>query len=304
MLLCGSSALMQSRHIISIHFALVATLLFSGCSGHKRKAHAALPGTWQPVPVVIDGDSKDWPSPYPNYDSKALVAYATANDRRNLYITLESGDEMTQVKILKRGLTVSIDTGGGKDVEFNINYPLENDNDPLEFPRKEDMQKNERQASYLQKEMSSKIRKGATDANQLSLDGFANCSGGFMTSQSTPCGIKVAMRIDEYSELVWEAVVPFKAIYNIDTITAAYAGKPISVCFSVKSFKYAESKTGGADNSTNNTMNNGMGSGGMRGGRNGSAGMGGSKGTANKENPMQHLYEATKTWKQFGVAYQ
>jgi hypothetical protein len=294
---------MQSKNIAIIGLSSIFIVsLSSSCGRHKGRSAAALPGTWQSLPIVIDGDSRDWPSPYPNYDSRALVAYATSNDKKNLYITLESGDEMTQMKILKQGLTVSIDTGGKKNPEFHINYPLQNDNDPLEFPRKEDLAHTGK-TTFMQREMDSKLKKGASDANQLSLDGFPNCNGGFMTSQTTPCGIKVVVRIDEFSELVWEAVVPFKAIYNIDTITAAYAGKPVTVCYAVKAFKYPESKTSGDGSS--NSMSNGMGSGGGMGGRGGGGRGGnmGSKGSANKENPMQHLYEATKTWKQFGVAY-
>ena len=65
----------------------VALVLLSSCGSSKHeKSKASLPGTWQAQPIVIDGDSKDWPSPYPNYDAKAMVAYATSNDKYNLYI--------------------------------------------------------------------------------------------------------------------------------------------------------------------------------------------------------------------------
>jgi hypothetical protein len=282
--------------------SLLALVFVVGCSVVGKKSKASLPGTWQSTPIVIDGDSKDWPSPYPNYDSKAMVAYATSNDRKNLYVTVESGDEMTQMKILKRGLTVSIDTGGGKSPEFNINYPLENDNDPLEFPKKEDLPRNENKNSYMSKQISNKLKKGAGEANQLALDGFAGCNGGFMVSQVTPCGIKVVARIDEYNELIWEAAIPFKAIFNIDSLTPAYAGKPVSVCFAVKAFKYPDSKT--ADNSGSNSMNNNMNSGTHGLGNTGRGGNMGSNPGAKVENPMQQLYEASKTWKVFGLVYQ
>src|ERR1700733_16221077 len=96
-------------------FVSILSILSCGSSHHSGKGKAVLPGTWQPEPIVIDGDSKDWPSPYPNYDAKAMVAYATSNDKENLYITMETGDELTQIKILKQGMIVSIDTSGNKD---------------------------------------------------------------------------------------------------------------------------------------------------------------------------------------------
>jgi hypothetical protein len=297
---------MKNRIAAGVGFAsLLICVLVSSCSRRDKRSRAVLPGTWQSTPIVIDGDSKDWPSPYPNYDSKAMVAYATSNDKYNLYITLESGDEMTQMKILKRGLTVSIDTGGKKEPEFSINYPLENDNDPLEFPKKEDMPKGESKTAFMDKQMGSKIKKSVVDANQLSLSGFIMGNGGFMVSQSSASGIKVMVKIDEYNELVWEAVVPFKAIYGVDSLSASYSGKPISVCYAVKGFKFPESKTGGDNNMGNSSAANGGGGGmggrGMGGGRAGN--MGSNKGTSS-ENPLQQLYDNTKTWKIFGVAYQ
>lgn len=294
------------RSVITV-FCFVFLLLFVSCGGarHTAKSSAALPGTWQSQPIVIDGDSKDWPSPYPNYDAKAKVAYATSNDRENLYITMETGDEMTQIKILKQGMTVSIDTGGHKSADFNINYPLQNDNEPLELSKKDFGPKKGGMDDYENKQLEKKISKSAQDANQFSLDGFMHCNGGFMAKQTTPCGIAVRMRIDEYKELVWEAVIPFKAIYNKETISAADAGKPISVCFAVKAFKKADSKNSGGDNNTGGGMNNGMGGAGMNSsmqGRGRGGGRGGNRGKA--EDPMQHLYENTKTWKFFGIAYQ
>jgi len=287
---------MQPKIFASIVFA---SLLSLSCGSSKHSKSKLMPGTWQSTPIVIDGDSKDWPSPYPNYDAKALVAYATSNDKENLYITMETGDEKTQLKILKQGMTVSIDTGGKKNADFHIGFPLQNDNDPLEMPKHEEG-RSQSQGLKTGKQLDQNIKKSAASANQFSLDGFINCNGGFMASQTTPCGIKVAVSIDEYKELVWEAVIPFKAIYDRTSITSDFAGKPISVCFAVKAFKNPGSKS--TDNA-NGGMNNGMAGGGTHNSMRGGGGTGGGARSGVKENPNQSLYESTKTWKQFVLAY-
>lgn len=273
-------------------------LLAASCnsSKHSAKTPAVMPGTWQAQPIAIDGDTKDWPSPYPNYDAKAKVAYATSNDKYNLYITMETGDEQTQMKILKQGMSVLIDTQGKKDGQLKINFPLENDNEPLDMliPAGSHSQGS---PSYANKKWEKNISRIAKEANQYTLDGFNGCSGGYVVTQTTGCGIKVIMKIDEYKELVWEAVIPFKAIYNRDTLTAAEAGKPISVCFLVNRFKQPSTK---AENNSgmNNSMNaNSMSPGAMGGRMNGR----GSGGRNVSGDPLQHLYETTKTWKQFGL---
>jgi len=258
-----------------------------------------MPGAWQSTPIIIDGDSKDWPSPYPNFDAKAEIAYATSNDKENLYITMETGDELTQMKILKQGMIVSIDTSGGKNADFHINFPLPNDNDPIDLPQSTHKQN---PGSVQGKQLDVKLSKSAKDANQFSLEGFINCSGGYMVSQNIPCGIKVIARIDEYKELVWEAVVPLKTIYSESVLTEKYADKPISVCFTIKGFKNPAPK--GADNGngiSNTTGGNGANIGGS--GRGGGRGGHGGGGARPAENPMQHLFESTKTWKHFAFVY-
>lgn len=293
---------------IGIRTGIFSLLLFCvACGSSKRagKAFTKMPGTWQTQPIVIDGDCTDWPSPYPNYDAKAMVAYATSNDRENLYVTMQTGDALTQIKILKQGMTVSIDTGGRKDPGFNINFPLQNDDDLSELLMRGDGQKGGG-STHLGRQFEQKLRKSAEGSTQFSLDGFGSCNGGFLVSQTTSCGVKVKLSIDEYKQLVWEAVIPFKAIYDMDRINSSFSGKAISVCFAVKAFKSPSAK-GGDNNAApmNNNMGGGMGGGGMAGGgRLNSTPMGPTSTSPGKDNPMQRLYESSKTWKHFSIAWQ
>jgi hypothetical protein len=283
--------------IKALYIFVSAITLASSCGVFK---HASTPtlqeGTWQTLPITVDGDSKDWPSPYPNYDAKAMIAYATSNDKKNIYVTMETGDVLTQYKMLTQGMTVVIDTAGRKESTFSINYPLQNADDPMELPKTEGGQvRGSRQTEQ-------KLAKEVEKANQFSLEGFGNCNGGYMVSQATPCGIRIKMRMDEYKQLVWEAVIPFKAIYNKDEITAADAGRPISVGFVLKGGPDPEAKTQAANNNSSsmasdpqsatigrNTQGSRMQGGGMR---------------MAPQDPMQHLYETTKTWKHFKIAWQ
>jgi hypothetical protein len=295
---------MLHRYLAILVLALLLTFIFScNSSKHSGGSHETLPGTWRTQAVTIDGDSKDWPSPYPNYDAKAMVAYATCNDQQNLYITMETGDEMTQMKILKQGMTILIDTNGRKDPQYKISFPLPNDNDPLDLA-KDDIGLQKDTKTHSSRHWDKKISKSATEANQYSLDGFSNCNGGYLVSQTSSCGIKIKLGIDEYKELIVEIMIPFKAIYNKDVITAADAGHPISVGFAVKGFKAPSTK--GNDNTSAPGMNGNTGRVGMNSGMGGRGGQGrtGHIGRGSSESPMQHLYESTKTWKQFGLAYQ
>jgi hypothetical protein len=287
-------------------FALLplALCLFAGCSMlHHEGKTKALPGTWQQQPIVIDGDNRDWPSPYPNYDSKSKIGYATSNDEQYLYITMETGDELTQMKILKCGMVLSIDTGGKKNAKFSVSYPLQNDNSLFEIPKAEDRKPRNGMTAVFpsNRQFQKNVTNSIEAANQFVLDGFMYCNGAYLISQTTPCGIKIAMKLDEYKELVWEAAIPFKALYDFDKLPASKAGKPISVCFTIR----ADKKTGtkGNDNVSNPGMNSMSGSS-MRGGSASGMHGGGGRTAAVQDNPFQLLYETTKTWKFFGLAAQ
>lgn len=264
-----------------------------------------MPGTWQAQPIVIDADSKDWPSPYPNYDSKGMIGYATSNDDKYLYVTMETGDEYTQMKVLKAGMTVYIDTDGGKGQGFAIQYPLPDDNEPFEMERTQERKQSgsSYESKLIHRDFTQKVQRAIADANQMTIEGGLRCSGGFAITQSNPCGIKVKIGVDEYKELIWEAAIPFKALYNKDVITKQDAGRPISVCFAIKGFK--KQKSGGSDNAGGaGSPGNGMASrtAGMGGG--GRGGRGGNQGALNGTDPKEKLYENTKTYKYFGLAYQ
>ena len=276
-------ALMQ--HLLKAITCLTSILLLQACAATKGRHEktVTMPGTWQSQPVTVDGDNKEWPSPYPNYDNKGKIAYATSNDGTYLYITMQTGDELTEMKMLKAGMTVSIDTGGKKSASFAINYPLQNDNSELDLPAPDG---DKAGAIQFERQLFSRIRKAMETAGQVTFDGFADCSGGFMAGQANQCGIKVKARINEYKELVWEAAIPLKTLYGRELSTAELA-RPIGICYTVKGLK-APKKA--ADNSNNN-INQSIG-----GNRN--AMMNAMpQGRGSAENPLEHLYTTTKTWK-------
>lgn len=282
---------------ILINISIIMFIVSCASSKMGGKKQNIVDGTWSPQPVIIDGDSKDWPSPYPNYDAKAMVAYATCNDYENLYVTMQTGDELTQMKILKQGMTLSIDTNGKKEAPFHINYPLPNDNDPTDVTT-EEIKVSARDATDGRSgRWEKRIHKSADQANQLSIDGFKDCNGGYTIAQTNACGIKVRVRIDEYKELVWEACIPLKSIYGRQ-VTIADAGKPLGICFAVKGFKKPAEKN--TDNNTAGTnMNGSMPSGvGMNSRMNNGSGRQGRP----ANDPMQQFYETTKTWKFFRIA--
>ena len=289
------------------------------CSSSKHSTSKRLPGLWQVQPINIDGSNKDWPSPYPEYDDKAMLGYAVSNDKDNLYITVETGDPATQLKILREGLTVWIDKTANKEEVTAINFPIpanySNDNkasDESSRPSSGQMQQGQGGNSSQEKrrqELEDKVSRALGDAKEYSLQGFKSCNLQFPILEKDSCGIEVSMTLDADNELVWEAKVPFKTFYYKAHIARSDKGKALSVCFETVGLKRPAGQNNG-NHSNGGGFRPSIGMGGMGGmgmgmrmGGGGSHG-GSRSGQNNANDIMEPAYKSTKTYKTFGIAYQ
>lgn len=264
-------------------------------------------------PITVDGSNKDWPSPYPEYDDKAMLGYAVSNDKDNLYITVETGDPATQLKIIRNGLTVWIDRKGEKGEETAINYPIPSENTTDKKPSSGHMHQGQTNGNMSgsssedkkRMELEDKVKSELENAREFSLQGFKGCNLQFPILEKDTCGIMVRMAIDADNELVWEAVIPFKSFYFKPEIGKTDKGRPISVCFETVGSKKPANQGGG--NGGGGGMRPSMGYGGMGGmgmGMRMGGGHGGNRGASQNNNSMMEpLYKSTKTYKKFGIAY-
>ena len=273
----------------------VALFFLASCSSSKKSANNK--NVYVDTAIVVDGDNKEWPTPYPYYDEKAGIGYDISNDKDNLYITVKTADEKVQVKMLRGGVNVWIDTKGEKNLITAINYPLEHNNSAA---------KGESSAKQSSQERKMEAIENARD---YTLSGFKKCNGSLSINQANSCGIQVKMGVNDFNELVWEAAIPFTALYG-RKITVVDTHKPISICFDIKGLKQAAGANGGGRGRSGSGMGGGMRGGGMGGGGGmhgggGRMGGGGNHGSNNAAGnaDRQKLFEPTKTWVKTTLAF-
>ncbi len=273
----------MQRVIVGV-FLLVFVL---GCKSERETPRSTkrLPGAWQATPIVVDGKRNDWPIPYPFDNSKAQVTYAITNDKDNLYISLETGDPATELKILRRGLVVWVDRSATKTQRTSVCFPSDNEHGQLRIAPGRDLIK--------------QIDEAMASTNEFFLNGFKGCHGKFSLKDGDTCGISVGVGLDEYDQLIWEAVIPFKTFYPKAQIDSRDAGKPIDICFDILGMEKPEGMgNGGGAPRVGFGLGGGMGMGGMGMGLNtGGGGRGG--GAINDQ-----LYRTTSFWQEVGIAYQ
>lgn len=83
-------------------------------------------GTLQapPAHLVIDGDAREWGDSLRYYNAEKKINYSLANDKDNLYMAIRINDRVDQIKVLRSGLTFSIDPRGKKKESYSITFPL------------------------------------------------------------------------------------------------------------------------------------------------------------------------------------
>lgn len=288
-------------------------LMLSGallsCGSAKHSSSKRIAGKWQTAPVSIDGKNTEWQAN--EYDEKAMIGYSVTNDKDNLYIMVHTGDLATQLKILNEGLTVWIDRTGEKNEQTAINFPIPADHKtraPSENFYDENLTPDK-----VRVHMEDRVKVAMTHATEYSLQGFKSCNLQYPITEKDSCGIVVQMSVDgELNELVWEAVVPFRAFFFKNEITRADKGRPLSITIETTASKRPEGKDGAPRRSNNNNAPRArpgvsFGVGGMGMGMN--MGGGNRYGNGGPVQPSaaditEQLYKSTKTYKRFGLGFQ
>ena len=120
---------MKRMHTLIIAAIIsVVTLIACGTPRSAEQSAAAVAGSWQTNPLVIDGSDNDWAGTTLLYDQKTDISYLVTNDRAYLYVLIRTANEHTQQQILRGGLTVLLNTHGVKDEHgaAGISYPTGN----------------------------------------------------------------------------------------------------------------------------------------------------------------------------------
>jgi hypothetical protein len=277
------------------YFSIVAITLFlaCGCRSLKNDQQMSLSQTaiWQPRPLIIDGSDGDWIKPLPYSDRKEKLNYAVSNDMDNIYLMLSTKDQKEQQKILQGGLTVWIN-GQGEKTEYSsvgIAFPTNGRNN-----HDRNIMAAARPDLYKDKITS------LDDLKDYSLYGFKNDTvGNYDYGQSNEEGVEVKISYNNVGELVYEALVPFRAVFPRNS--RVYFGKTIAVGFFFEGIPPSpnnRNKGGGGGVSIGGGV--GMGSFGGGGGMGISIGTGSLGGVGGRGE--QRMYELSKIWREISLA--
>ncbi len=113
---------LRARVLLTI--ILMAPALLAGVTVGARSKKADVSSQWRgDTEIVVDGVNTEWQGRLsPVKDVPVSIGFF--NDDRYLYFCLTTSDRATRAQIMRRGLIVWIDQGGGKKKDFGIEFPV------------------------------------------------------------------------------------------------------------------------------------------------------------------------------------
>jgi hypothetical protein len=196
---------------ISIAVAIVQLVISSASSAQSPKSTTIPNLLPPPANVVVDGDAKEWGDSLRYYDKENKIGYSLANDKENLYMIMRIKDRIQQIRVLKAGVTFSVDTRGKKRSSYSITFPV-NLASTSDFNFRS---VNSGPVTPKDREMLTRDR--SYELKGIKVDGFKDFESGLLPATDNH-GILTDLDYDAQGNLVCEAVIPLKN-FHVDDLT-------------------------------------------------------------------------------------
>lgn len=185
------------------NIALVVLFFSIARIGFAQESPAS---AWTNGHVVVDGNASEWKLPLKYYDNATHLFFALQNDSNNLYLCLQSKDEINQVKILNGGMRITLSNKINGKHKSTISFPL-----PHKHQTKSDGSSSEVTPDPLAPHESRHALFLATDTT-MELKGFANTNG--ILSIRNSSGIEAAINFDAANTLTYEVAIPLRELFG------------------------------------------------------------------------------------------
>jgi hypothetical protein len=187
---------------------------------------------WVDKPIVIDGNNKEWPQPYPfTEDENTKIQYAIANDAQTLYLTVKTSDAATKLKLRTNGFIILIDTTGKKLNSTLFDFTVVS------------------KADVVQPDTSQLL-----NITDVRLKGTAGYDSTYKITNKKP-GVTAAGILNDYNEIVVEIAIPFKCIYP-NVADHVSSESKLDVCFTF--FGLTNENIEVLERAANNAVDNAM----------------------------------------------
>lgn len=178
-----------------------------------------------PANIKIDGKATEWGNKFQAYNTAGSLFYTISNDNKNLYVVINTEDDITLYKITNKGIKLSFNTLGKNDKNaFTIIYPVfDKKNKPyINFNNKPRADKNDPGSVKSADSVMRNANKRVNDRSKfIQVGGIPGIDQ--QLSIDNDKGITVAQAFDNGLNYTYELSIPLSLIgLNIDNPIKLY----------------------------------------------------------------------------------
>ncbi|MFL5810442.1 MAG: hypothetical protein ACJ749_13035 [Flavisolibacter sp.] len=244
----------------------------------------------------LDGKINEWPAQKFEADAATQLKYAVDNDKQNLYLVLSISNSREQMRIMREGMVLYIDTKGKKKESHGIEFPVKRDqaNDII-MNFKNDANGNINEQSPEQKKAMMKAMRAEMALNLTSIKVF-----GFSEDKSEEQGLimpgsaNVAFGWDSTDAMNIEYRIPLSFLEN----SSSADQKEISVGWKLNGFQMSSHNSSSEYSGGGRHGGGGYGSGGGHRG-NGGGGYGNHEGNSNNQQNFESMLKDQIFWTKY-----
>lgn len=203
-------------------------LLFNSCSS-QRSVYTSF---WQVKDFTIT-DYKELQNPLRFCDRKSKLQYNITNDDKKIYICLKVIDKQYQMKIIRAGMVINIDTMGKKRHPISISFPIAR-NDKPKMPT--DIKQGQEKSNLMKMQFQ-------LDQKEMQLTGFNLPINGIVPLKNN-YGIYINIDWDSLNVMYYKAIIPFNTFYK-ETLSCSDSMKVFDFTFTVNAIEMPENNMGG-----------------------------------------------------------
>ncbi|MFP4065034.1 MAG: hypothetical protein ACLFN2_02175 [Bacteroidales bacterium] len=196
---------------------VLIVMLTAGCS-----QKIIYQSRWQPTALQPDQIPLDWEASA-EQDPSGKLGYSISNDNDNLYIYFKTADRTMQLKMLRAGVQLDIDSLGGEESHMAIRFPYypdgEKASESVQMP-----------LSGSQGSRPVAVNSALAERTTMYVTGFPGVESGPVDHVHSGNGM-VRMQMDESENMYYWAVLPLRFFPSV--LTGQAEGDAMAIRISV-----------------------------------------------------------------------
>lgn len=169
--------------------------------------------------INVDGNEIEWHNYKQNAEEYSKTNYSVAIDNRYFYFFCKFKEKSTQMKVLRAGLEISIDTSGKNANNVSVIFPYSSDRENNDMYShsftgiKADMDFEASKFSLIEK------------CVRIKLNGMKNGLSDAMLNKTNSVNVLAAVNFDSQNNLIYELAIPINLIFegNIKTYKTPFS---------------------------------------------------------------------------------